>query len=64
MIPLKEKENIPSDFQQAEEMINQAIAQMEEMTHIEFGPINLRHDTNKSRSFPRRLLDYLSRRLE
>ncbi len=30
--------NNPANFQQAEEMINQSIAQMEEMTHIEYTP--------------------------
>lgn len=64
MIPLNEKEDIPSEFQQAEEMIKQTIAQMEDMTHIEYGSNNQRHDTNKRRRISLKLLDYLNRRSE
>lgn len=44
MAPLIEKEKIPSDYQQAEKSINQAIADMDEQTHIEYGSIVLPND--------------------
>lgn len=44
MAPQIEKEKIPSDYQQAEKSINQAIADMEEQTHIEYGSIISRND--------------------
>lgn len=44
MAPHIENELIPSDYQQAEKSINQAIANMEEQTHIEYGSIILRND--------------------
>lgn len=44
MAPHIEKERIPNDYQQAEKSINQAIASMDEQTHIEYGSIIMRND--------------------
>jgi hypothetical protein len=44
MTPHNEKGITPSDYQQAEKSINQALANMEEQTHIEYGSIILRND--------------------
>ena len=44
MTPASNKNNVPSDYQQAEKMIDKTISEMEENTHIEYGSTIERRD--------------------
>lgn len=44
MTPASNKNKAPSDYQQAEKMIDKTISEMEENTHIEYGSTIERRD--------------------
>ena len=56
MAPHIKNELIPSDYQQAEKLINQAIANMDEQTHIEYESIILRNDKPKRLKWFKKIL--------